>query len=207
MTDVKKVLTAVDKSTRALTSANDTFAKVVVDLTAQVNTLVAQQIEVAQDIEFKQSELTSLQAQLDTAVRGNAAELRLRVREDEHTVLVELLNGRELAEISLADVRALRAELEQLTRDNTAEVKQAVEAATREVKRNADAELNSVKATHAIEIAQLNANANSDKQTIVLLREQLDNARSDLTAERAARVTTEQARSQAQGVVVNTSGK
>ncbi len=64
-----------------------------------------------------------------------------------------------------------------------------------------------VKAAHAIEIAQLNANAKSDQQTITLLREQLDNARGDLKAEREARVTTEQARSQAQGVVVNTNGK
>ena len=57
-TSVKKTLTTVDRSTKALTTSAEAIAKAAAELQSVVATANA----LAQDIEFKQSELSGLES-------------------------------------------------------------------------------------------------------------------------------------------------
>ena len=99
--ETKKTLTVIDRSTKALTTAADGIVKAAADLQG----IASLASGLAQDIEFKQNELDNLDEQLVAKQREQAAELRLRVREDEDKVLAELLKARGLVTKTPAEIK------------------------------------------------------------------------------------------------------
>ena len=202
--DVKKALTSVDRSTKSLVNAADVLVKTVTDQTAQVTALTAQQVALATDIEFKQNELENIDQVYSTKLREANAELALRVKENADTVFETLLKERGLVALSPQRVLELEDAVTAAVDSKDEAVRTAVDTAVAAVKATYESTIAKQAADHKVEIAQLNANASSDKKTITLLETQVADARDDLAEERKARVASEEARSRAAAVTVNT---
>ncbi|MEG1310026.1 MAG: hypothetical protein RSD06_04035 [Bacilli bacterium] len=201
--EVKKTLTIVDRSTKALNTAADAVVKAAQDL-QNISTASTQ---LTQDIEFKQSELDSLEEQLATKQREQAAELRLRVKENADIVLAELLKERGLITTTTKDVKDVEAQLAKALAENTAEIESAIAHTTAEVTSVFKAQLFQKDSEHKVEIASLKANATAAQERITFLTAELAQARAQVEADRTARVEIAKAEAQRQGVVVNANGK
>lgn len=202
--DVKKALTSVDRSTKSLINAADVFVKTITDQTAQVTALTNQQVALATDIEFKQNELETIDQVYSNKLREANAELALRVKENADTVFETLLKERGLVALSPQRVLELEDAVTAAVDSKDEAVRTAVDTAVAAVKATYESTIAKQAADHKVEIAQLNANASSDKKTITLLETQVADARDDLAEERKARVASEEARSRAAAVTVNT---
>lgn len=194
----------VDKSTRALTAAQVALNKTITELTSGVETLVQQQTELANDIHFKGEELKAVEAKVEATVREANAETRLRVLENEEQVLGELLSQRGLITTTPVVQKELEAQLKAAEAKAAQTEHEAVKAAETVLHAHYTSKLASQESAHKVEIAELNANAKASVAEITMLKEQLAQSRSDLNAERNARVQIAQAEASKQGVVVNT---
>ena len=201
--EVKKTLTIVDRSTKALNAAADAVVKAAQDL----QNITVASTQLTQDIEFKQSELDSLEEQLVIKQREQAAELRLRVKENADAVLAELLKERGLITTTTKDVKDLEAQLAKALADNSAEVEAAIQHTTAEITSVFKAQLAQKDSDHKVEIASLKANATAAQERITFLTAELAQARAQVEADRTARVEIAKAEAQRQGVVVNANGK
>ena len=201
MSEVKKLITASDRSTKALSVAIAGLGKVASDLSSLGDITV----KLADEIEFKQSQLDHLNVEFDNKFREATAELRLRVKEDSRAVLDELLAHFNMGAISASDLSALHNQVITLTSDYTSELADAESAGFRKGAAEFQTKLKDAEANHRIAIAELNAKSNAKDDKIQLLEEQLKEAREQNTAERETRLAIAQAESQRQGVVVNTS--
>ncbi len=201
MSEVKKLITASDRSTKALSVAIAGLGKVASDLSSLGDIT----IKLADEIEFKQSQLDHLNVEFDNKFREATAELRLRVKEDSRAVLDELLAHFNMGAISASDLSALHNQVIALTSDYTGQLADAESAGFRKGAAEFQTKLKDAEANHRIAIAELNAKSNAKDDKIQLLEEQLKEAREQNTAERETRLAIAQAESQRQGVVVNTS--
>ena len=201
--EVKKTLTIVDRSTKALNTAADAVVKAAQDL----QNITVASTQLTQDIEFKQSELDSLEEQLVIKQREQAAELRLRVKENADAVLAELLKERGLITTTTKDVKDLEAQLAKALADNSAEVEAAIQHTTAEITSVFKAQLAQKDSDHKVEIASLKANATAAQERITFLTAELAQARAQVEADRTARVEIAKAEAARQGVVVNANGK
>lgn len=201
--EVKKTLTIVDRSTKALNTAADSVIKAAQDL----QNIAIASTQLTQDIEFKQSELDSLEEQLVIKQREQAAELRLRVKENADAVLAELLKERGLITTTTKDVKDVEAQLAKALADNSAEVEAAIQHTTAEITSVFKAQLAQKDSDHKVEIASLKANATAAQERITFLTAELAQARAQVEADRTARVEIAKAEAQRQGVVVNANGK
>lgn len=200
---LKKTLTIVDRSTKALNAAADAVVKAAQDL----QNITVASTQLTQDIEFKQSELDSLEEQLVIKQREQAAELRLRVKENADAVLAELLKERGLITTTTKDVKDVEAQLAKALADNSAEVEAAIQHTTAEITSVFKAQLAQKDSDHKVEIASLKANATAAQERITFLTAELAQARAQVEADRTARVEIAKAEAQRQGVVVNANGK
>lgn len=200
---LKKTLTIVDRSTKALNTAADAVVKAAQDL----QNITVASTQLTQDIEFKQSELDSLEEQLVIKQREQAAELRLRVKENADAVLAELLKERGLITTTTKDVKDVEAQLAKALADNSAEVEAAIQHTTAEITSVFKAQLAQKDSDHKVEIASLKANATAAQERITFLTAELAQARAQVEADRTARVEIAKAEAQRQGVVVNANGK
>ncbi len=201
--EVKKTLTIVDRSTKALNTAADAVVKAAQDL----QNITVASTQLTQDIEFKQSELDSLEEQLVIKQREQAAELRLRVKENADAVLAELLKERGLITTTTKDVKDVEAQLAKALADNSAEVEAAIQHTTAEITSVFKAQLAQKDSDHKVEIASLKANATAAQERITFLTAELAQARAQVEADRTARVEIAKAEAQRQGVVANANGK
>lgn len=201
--EVKKTLTIVDRSTKALNTAADSVIKAAQDL----QNIAIASTQLTQDIEFKQSELDSLEEQLVIKQREQAAELRLRVKENGDTVLAELLKERGLITTTTKEVKDLETQLSKALADNAEEIKSAIDHTTAEITTVFKAQLAQKDSDHKVEIASLKANATAAQERITYLTAELAQARAQVEADRTARVEIAKAEAQRQGVVVNANGK
>ena len=201
--EVKKTLTIVDRSTKALNTAADAVVKAAQDL----QNITVASTQLTQDIEFKQSELDSLEEQLLIKQREQAAELRLRVKENADSVLAGLLKERGLITTTTKDVKDVETQLAKALADNSAEVEAAIQHTTAEITSVFKAQLAQKDSDHKVEIASLKANATAAQERITFLTAELAQARAQVEADRTARVEIAKAEAQRQGVVVNANGK
>lgn len=197
--EVKKTLTVVDRSTKALNSAADTVQKAIADLA----TIVTTSASLTQEIEFKQSELNGLADAYATKEREQAAELRLRIKENEDKVLDELLKARKVISIAPSVLTDLQAELAQVKSSNEAAIAEAVKAAEARVAAAFQAQINAKEAAHQVETATLKANTTAQTERNAFLSAQITQLQAEIQKERDARVAIAQAEAAKQGVVVN----
>lgn len=197
--EVKKTLTVVDRSTKALITAADTVQKAITDL----NTIANVSVALAQEIEFKQSELNALSDQFTTKEREQVAELRLRVLENEYKVFDELLKSRKLVAVSPVIISDLQTELASTKAGVDAAIAEAVKAAENRVASACQAQLASKEAAHNVESATLRANTAAQAERNTFLSAQIAQLQAEIQKERDARVAIAQADAAKQGVVVN----
>lgn len=197
--EVKKTLTVVDRSTKALVTAADSVAKVIVDL----NAVTAIAVNLSQDIEFKQSELNALSEQYASKEREEAADLRLRVKENEEKVLAELLKSRGVVAVPPAQIKDLENMLAQSQASNEIAVAAAVKEAEARVSASFQARIAAANSDHKVETATLSATNGSLAERNVFLTAQITQLQNEIQKERDARVQIAQAESSKQGVVVN----
>lgn len=200
MSETKKVITVADRSTKALVVATTGLAKIAADLSALSDSTV----KLADDIEFKQSQLDNLNVEFDNKFRESAAQLRLRVLEDEDGVLIDLLQKRGLAHVKVSILNELENNLETALADNSQAVAEAEANGFRKGAAEFQQKLKDAEAAHRIQTAELTAKSNAKDDRIALLLEQLEEARGQIKAERETRLAIAEADSKRQGVVLNT---
>ncbi|WQY99650.1 hypothetical protein [Klebsiella phage MY01] len=200
MSETKKVITVADRSTKALVVATTGLAKIASDLSALSDSTV----KLADDIEFKQSQLDNLNVEFDNKFRESAAQLRLRVLEDEDGVLIDLLQSRGLAHVKVTVLNELERNLESSLADNSQAVAEAEANGFRKGAAEFQQKLKDAEAAHRIQTAELTAKSNAKDDRIALLLEQLEEARGQIKAERETRLAIAEADSKRQGVVLNT---
>ena len=194
----------VDKSTRALAAAQTALTKTLTELNSGVESLIQQQTDLANDIHFKGEELKSVEAKVESTIREANAETRLRVLENEDKVLGELLSQRGLITTTPAAQKELEVQLKTAEAKAAQTEHESVKVAETALHAHYSSKLAAQESAHKVEIAELNANAKASVAEIAMLKEQLEQSREDLKAEREARVQIAQAESSRQGVVVNT---
>jgi len=197
--EVKKTLTVVDRSTKALIAAADTVQKAITDL----NTIANVSVALAQEIEFKQSELNALSDQFTTKEREQVAELRLRVLENEDKVFDELLKSRKLVAVAPVIISDLQTELASTKAGVDAAIAEAVKAAEIRVSSACQAQLAAKEAAHNVESATLRANTTAQAERNGFLSAQIAQLQAEIQKERDARVAIAQADAAKQGVIVN----
>lgn len=200
MSEVKKVITVSDRSTKALVVAIAGLGKIASDLTSLGDVTV----KLADDIEFKQSQLDNLNSEFENKFRESAAQLRLRVLEDEEGVLLNMLQQRGLAHVTTFALNELQDKLVEATSDNSEALDKAEQDGYRKGAAQFEQKLKDADANHRIAMAELTAKSNAKDDKIALLESQLEDARKQITAERETRLAVAQAESARQGVVVNT---
>ncbi|ENR6171505.1 hypothetical protein ACEWNF_004207 [Salmonella enterica] len=199
MSEVKKVISLTERSTKAMVKAAGDMAKVATEL----NTLSQTSVTLAEEIEYRQAELAGLDSQFASKEREKAAELRLKVIEDEDGVLADLMKKRGLASISNVELTQLKRDLENSLDNNEEAVNTAREAGYSAAASEFTAEINQLKSDHRVEMAELNASSAAKDSRIEFLESQVAQLQGELKAERETRLKIAEADSRRQGVVVN----
>lgn len=197
--EVKKTLTVVDRSTKALNTAAETVTKAIGDL----GTIAGIAASLAEDIEFKQSEFNALTEQYAAKEREQVAELNLRIKENADKVFAELLNARKLVAVAPNVIPDLQAELTAVKTGNDAAIAEAVKAEAARVAASFQAQLNNKEAAHQVETATLKANASAQAERNTFLSAQITQLQNEIQKERDARIKIAEAEAGKQGVVVN----
>lgn len=199
MSEVKKVISLTERSTKAMVKAAGDMAKVATEL----NTLSQTSVTLAEEIEYRQAELAGLDSQFASKEREKAAELRLKVIENEDGVLADLMKKRGLASISNVELTQLKRDLEKALDNNEEAVNTAREAGYSAAASEFTAEINQLKSDHRVEMAELNASSAAKDSRIEFLESQVAQLQGELKAERETRLKIAEADSRRQGVVVN----
>ncbi|EAS5284067.1 hypothetical protein CKB20_14960 [Salmonella enterica] len=199
MSEVKKVISLTERSTKAMVKAAGDMAKVATEL----NTLSQTSVTLAEEIEYRQAELAGLDSQFASKEREKAAELRLKVIENEDGVLADLMKKRGLASISNVELTQLKRDLENALDNNEEAVNAAREAGYSAAASKFTAEVNQLKSDHRVEMAELNASSAAKDSRIEFLESQVAQLQGELKAERETRLKIAEADSRRQGVVVN----
>lgn len=201
MSEVKKVITVADRSTKALVVAIAGLGKITSDLSALGDITV----KLADEIEFKQSQLDNLDIEFDNKFREASAELRLRIKEDENGVLKQLLSQFGLAYITNDALQILQNDLAQANEDYSGMMADAESSGFRKGAAEFQAKLKEAESAHRINVAELTAKSNAKDDKIKMLEAQVAQLQSDIKSERETRLAIAQAEAGRQGVVVNTS--
>lgn len=199
MSEVKQVVTIVDKSTKGLGAQIAALLKVTNELAAVGDRIPA----MADEISMSQARLDAIAEETSIAQRKAAAELSLRVTENEDKVLAELMAKRSLATITKGELAILNTKLGTAEAFNQDEIVKAVDAAKATLTVEHKAELAQVNSDHAVKSATTTAALDAANAKISFLEAQVKSLQDTITAEREARVQEAEARSKAAGVTVN----
>ena len=200
--ETKKVLTVVDRSTKALLAAASGLNDVVSE--AQKATVLLTGL--ATDIEFSQNRLDSidaeyaekqkvLEAEVANKSRSLQADLALQVKENKQKVLGVLQSELGLANISKVDLDDLKKDLEYAQREIEKEISEAVSVAEAKVIAKYQQELSARVSEHKVEIAQYQANATAQQSQIEVLKNTITDLRAQQDKDREAQVEIAKARS------------
>ncbi|WP_454890001.1 hypothetical protein [Serratia quinivorans] len=200
MSEVQKVITVADRSTKSLIKATGDLSKVV----SEIQGLAQSSVLLSEEIEFKQSELVSLTSQFDAQYREQTAELRLKVIENEDSVLAGLMKSRGYAVITGPELNQLKSDLQSSQSDNTEALASAKEEGARSARAEMQNKLNQLTSDHRVEIAELNADSKAKDSRIEFLEEQNESLKEQIAAERETRLEIAKADAGRQGVTVNT---
>lgn len=201
MSETKKVITVVDKASKALTKASTDLTKTMSDLSA----LAEQSATLMFDIEMKSSELQQLDDAYKAKEREAQADLAIRVKENEHKVLTGLQEKFNLAQIKSDDLQALEAKVTSLESEQAKAIEAAVTDSASKLHASYGAKLSQQKAEHQVAVADMTADNKALRSEIEYLKNTNAVLRKMIDEEREARV--EVARNQSQPVVNVSSAK
>lgn len=200
----KKVLTVIERANKNLVAVQQASEKAVEQSQKDLAELTAAEAKVAEAIEIKNDELATLSAQYNMQLREQQAELAMRVKEDSDEVLEELLAQFGLARITgeaLQDLVNAKVEAESVLKAAVEEAVNKTTASLNSVHHNAMKEAGY---KHDLASAELQAQVDALRKENAFMATQLSIARSDLSAERDARIQIAASEAQRQGTIVNT---
>lgn len=184
MSEVKKVITVAERSTKALVKVVADSQKVLAELASMADSNVI----LAEEIEFKQGQLADIENQIASTEREAKAQLRLRVIENEDKVLADLMKARGYAVITFSDLDSLNSDLVAAKTDNDFAVSEAREAGYQAAAAKFGAENRELASQHKVELAEFKAQAVAKNQRISDLEAQVSELRGQITAERETRL-------------------
>ena len=196
----------IDSATRALSQTGTQVQKLLIGLPAAVEGLLADIQTNANTIADQEATIAENAKRIDAEVRDQAAEIRLRVKEDSEQVLDQLLSVNGLAKISRVDLVNLRADLENTSQAAAETEFKAVDVAKDALHSKYGNDIAGLKADHKVEIAQLNANAQRDNAMLKALTNQVASLEATIVANREAETARTQALAQS-SITVNTTGR
>lgn len=199
MSSIKNFVTVTDRSTKALVTATTNLDKTIKEL----HSLSASSEALAQEIGFRQNELSQIDVEYAEKLAEAKSNLRIKTLDNEEVVLGSLLKDRGLITVEPATLDELRDSAMSARADQQDAIDSAVAEAVNKAQREMHSRIAAQEAQHRVEIAELTANSRAKDDRVEMLTEQLKAARSDLEAERNTRLAIAQAESQRQGVVVN----
>ncbi|HDU3818702.1 TPA: hypothetical protein QI007_003719 [Klebsiella pneumoniae subsp. pneumoniae] len=199
MSEVKKVITVAERSTKTLVKIVADGQKVLAELASMADSNVI----LAEEIEFKQGQLADIENQIASTEREAKAQLRLRVIENEDKVLADLMKARGYAVITFSDLDSLNSDLVAAKTDNDFAVSEAREAGYQAAAAKFGAENRELASQHKVELAEFKAQAVAKNQRISDLEAQVSELRGQITAERETRLEIAKADAGRAGVVVN----
>ena len=193
----------VNNSTRALAQTGAQIQKMLVALPATIDAQLASIQENENTLADQGNLIAANTRSIETQVREAGAEIRLQVKEDRDSVLSDLLGEFGLTAVKPVELSALKQRADEAEQALEKAEWTAVKGAVAQAQAKAESDLKDVKASHAVAIAQLNADAKSDETTIALLKGQIDQLQRTIDANREAEITKAEHASKAAGVVVN----
>lgn len=194
-----QVITVADRSVKAVAKATAELLKVSSDL----NTLVLTAENLTDDIQQKESQLQALGQQFEADFRTKAAELNIRVLENEEASLQVLMAKRDLATITKNELVNLAKELDVANSSREADIDKAVAATSKELNSTWGAKLATIQNAHAVETATLKAEDAAKSERITFLGGEIAALRKQIDDERNTRLEIAKADAGRQGVVVN----
>ena len=199
--ETQKTLTIVDRSTKALNTA----AASIVTVVSGLQGIAEHAATLSSEIEFKQSELQSLDEAIVNKQRALAAELRLIVKEDEEGILQALLKDRKLIAVDPSVIKELEKSVQETKQNTDSLVKQAVDAALAQLKREHDATVLTLTSDHAVASAQMEASSTALGERLSFLESQNAKLEQQINDDRNARVEIAKAEAQRQPQVIHSS--
>lgn len=199
MSEVKNFSAVTDRSTKGIVKATTDLTKVLNDL----QSLTASSESLAGEILFRQNELNNINAEFDQKFAEAKSDLRIRVLDNEDKVLEQLLKARGFVTITPAELTQVRQALIEAETSNADAIAEAVSKAETQGRIALNAAVAAKEAEHKVAIAELNANSAAKDSEIKFLKEQVEELRKTVTAERETRVKIAEAESQRAGVTIN----
>lgn len=197
------VATVAEKAQKSLVLAATAAAKIFADIASATQTLE----QVVEDVQIQENKLNSIAESTKNAVREAAIELDFAIRENENKVLSNLMSKYGYAAITEAQMLSLQSDLAAAQSVNADDITKAVEAKTSSIYAAHNAQMSALKASQAVEIANTTAELKAAQMQNNFMAQQVEDLRSQVEADRAARIEIAKAESGRQGVVVNTNGK
>ena len=197
------IATVAEKAQKALLKQAAENKKVLEDI---LNTSTALELLI-EDVQIQENKLNSIAESTKNAVREAAIELDFAIRENENKVLSNLMIKYGYAAITEAQMLSLQSALASAQSVNADDIAKAVEAKTSSIYAGHNAQMAALKAAQAVEIANTTAELKAAQMQNNFMAQQVEDLRSQVEADRAARIEIAKAESGRQGVVVNTNGK
>lgn len=193
----------IDNSTRALAQTGAQIQKMLVALPATIDAQLAE-IQSNENTLADQGNLIAANTRsIETQVREAGAAIRLQVKEDRDSVLSDLLGEFGLTAVKPSDLSELKHRADEAEQALEKAEWTAIKGAVAQAQSKAESDLKDVKASHAVAIAQLNADAKSDATTIALLKDQIEQLQRTIDANREAETARTQALAQSSITVNN----
>lgn len=198
-TEQNKILTPVQKATKALLTATAGLEKVL----SEANALPAIADDLDQAILVKKQEQADLTKIVTDGRRDAEADLAILIKEDTNKVLTSLMKDAGLAGITQSALNDLSDELEVAKADVEAKISAGIAAAVNTATRDHRHGMEMLESAHKQETASLQAhNAQLIEKNNFLLS-QLEEARQARKDDQANQVAIAEANSKSAGVVVN----
>lgn len=179
-----KVLTETGRATKALVTASENLAKVVLSVTAftqEVN-------EIAEQIEVKTGELSLLDSQYADKLRQHKIDFKFKIQENEEEELQTLLDSRGLVAVAGDKVTSLENQISELTSGQDKIISSEVAKAKAVLSSEHSNAIKVKDLEYAASTAKTNADLNAANAKIDFLEAALETANKALDAERAARI-------------------
>ena len=186
MTQTTSTNVATIKTTNDLVKAVAGLSKIAEGINSAVDT----HAETVYQIELADARLAEVIAKTDTAVRESAAEIALRIRENEASVLDTLMASAGFAKISSDDLVTLRTDMQEALESNADAIESAVSKANQSSAISNSAAIATAKAAHEVAMAQKTADNVGLVNQIAFLKEALEAGKVEAAAIRDANVAT-----------------
>lgn len=195
-----KILTPVQKATKALLTATAGLEKVL----TEVNDLPTIADDLDQAILIKAQEQADLTKIVTDGRRDAAADLAIAIKEDKAKVLISLMKEQDLASISHETLAALEQELQAAKSNIESKISEGIATAVKAATSEHRHEMQLLDSAHKQDTASLEARNTQLLEQNRFLTQQLEEARQARKDDQAIQVAIAEANAKSAGTVVNT---